>query len=440
MRQGFCLAGIPILLLLATASVFGQKGIHWEKDLDAALARAKDENRPLLICMHTSTEIACKRMLAKVYTDPSVQGKLKEFVLLPTCFDRHPQETQTVDGKEQTVSTLFKTVDCDVLTKNEELVRERFFDGNNVKVPQHIFVGADGKAFLKKIFELKKPAFLEFLDRALVQFGIKEVGGMDEPTRKLFEQVRKGSNKEKEAAVKKILEFQSEKKTEILYLTIQGLKRENDRMTCIRIMGAEDLSHGSTIALKWLSDKSTLLRNGAVVTLEEMKSGEASKPLMDLFGRTKSSEKELKKDILRALGPCGAGDADVKALLVKHTTDKVEINRLAAYLSLGYFLDEEDVQRVMQERWKKEGKSVALKTAIIWGYRQSQSRELAEQLESLMAGERNGQLKFVAAAALRTMRGERAARGTWRALRKSLSVLYAKDKVVRNRVKRWRAR
>ncbi|MFT7619389.1 MAG: hypothetical protein ACI97A_003040 [Planctomycetota bacterium] len=442
MRNHFALI---VLLFLSTFSGTGQaqtSGVQWETNLDAALARAKSENKPLLLSMHTSTEIACKRMLGNLYSDVDVIAKLKDFVVLPTCFDRHAEVKKSIDGEEKMVSPMFRTIDCETLMRNEHAVKEMFFEKAEVKVPNHIFVGIDGAIFMKKIYELKKPAFLDLLDRALVQFGSKTVDGMDGATQELFRKVKKGNVKEKEAAVKAILEFQNAEKTETLYRTIQGLKKDEDRAVCIRAMGSDDLTDASPIAMKWMSDKSDFIKNCAVVTLEEMKAGDATKSLLDLFDRTKKNSKELRKDILRALGPCGFGDPAAKQLLMTHATDKKEPMRLAAYMSLGHFLDEEDVQQLLQKRFKKDSKGVAARTAILFAYLTSKDTSLIPQVDAMTAGEKNHQILMVAGAAKRAMGGEtdgaKSKKVSGKSMRKAWAPLYTKDKIVRNRIKRWR--
>ena len=164
-----------------------------------------------------------------------------------------------------------------------------------------------------------------------------------------------------------------------------------------------------------------------------MKAVEAMQPLLDLFPGTK--EKELKKDILRALGPCGAGNGSAKKLLLEFVASKEEIFRMAAYLSLGHFLDDPEVANIMKERYKAERGKAVVKTALVWAFRHSRSVTLADELEELVAKERNAQIKIVAQAAARIMRGEYMEYDSQ--LRNALRSLYSRDKIVRNEIKEW---
>ncbi len=422
-----------------------QDGIRWEKDLESALARSKAERRPLLISMHTSTEVACQRMLTKIYTEPEVQARLAEFVLLPTCFDKHEEERAVVEGAEAMVSPLFKTVGCDALMKNEQEVRDRFFDKADVKVPQHIFVDPDGEIYMTKVYELKKAAFLDLLNRALIMYGGKASEGFEEATRQLFEDVKKGDEETREKAVKAIIELGDPEKLDVLYLTIIGIKNEDDQGVCIRAMGFEELASAADIAAKFLDEKSDFIKNCAVITLEEMKATQHEAKIRGLLDKTR--DKHLKKDILRALGPAG-GSEEAKKVLLDHAEDREDDFRISSYMSLGHYMDDTKVQEFLPQRYKKEGKDLAAKTAILWAFSTSRNEDLIPVVQEMVAKERNKQIEDVADLAMNRMRqgdgppdmggGQGGGRGQFMRMRKALAPLYAKDKILRNRVKEWR--
>ena len=114
-RLQFLLVAVFLLIL---PTVCAQTQVIWEPTLEQALAKAKNDGKPLLISIHTSTEVACQRMLKNLYTDPEIVPILSEFVLLPTCFDVHDEEIRTVNGKKISVSPLFGTLNCEQLRRN----------------------------------------------------------------------------------------------------------------------------------------------------------------------------------------------------------------------------------------------------------------------------------------------------------------------------------
>ncbi|MEE2712594.1 MAG: thioredoxin family protein [Planctomycetota bacterium] len=427
------------LVLLPAVNARAQ--VAWEPTLEAALSKAKAEGRPLLISMHTSTEIACQRMLKTLYTDPAVAPILSEFVLLPTCFDQHDEVVKTVDGKEISVSPLFGTLGCDQLRKNEADVRKTFFDKSEIKVPQHIFVGDDGKPYLKKIYELKKPAFITLLNNALIIYGSDAADGMDKVTKGFLKTVKTGHLKNKRKAVKGLLDLEDPRKVDVLYLTIQSIHRERDKGECIRAFGKDTYAWASDTVAKWLRDPSEHVRNCAVVSLEELGATGVTEQLLALF--EKARDKEFRKDILRALGPCSEDSDTVKSLLIKNVKARREVDRIACYLSLGYFLDDEAVQALLAKQFKKEGRSGPAKTAIIWAHTYLRDQGLIKPMHALVANEKNHQLKYMANAAelkIRTGTGvaRKDGRGGYVKLHKALGAIFGNDKILRNSYKYWK--
>ncbi|MFT7619831.1 MAG: thioredoxin-related protein [Planctomycetota bacterium] len=426
---------------VATSIAWSQSQVKWATSLESALEESKSKGKPLLISMHTSTEIACQRMLQNLYTDPEVVSILSDFVVLPTCFDKHAEVEKKIDGKKVTVSPLFGTVGCKNLMANEKEVKETFFEKPDVKVPQHMFVGDEGKVYMSKIFELKKPAFITLLNNALILYGSKAADGMDQVTRGFLKKVKKGSMKDKRRGVHGILDLEDQRKLDILYLTIQSLSKEKEKGECVRAFGKDIYSWAAPTVFKWLRDPSEYVRNCTTVSLEEMSYGEGHDQFMLLWKKEK--DKEFKKDILRALGPCGGGAADAKAVLVKNTKHRKESMRNASYLSLGYYLDDEEIQKLFGERYKKEGKSVAAKTAIIWAYTYSRDDDLIGQINGLIAKEKNHSIKYIAAAAINKIKTGQAVtpeegRSGHIKLHKALGAIFSQDKILRNEYKYWK--
>jgi HEAT repeat protein len=220
----------------------------------------------------------------------------------------------------------------------------------------------------------------------------------------------------------------------------------------IRAIGYPEFAPVAPSVIELLADKDAHVRNCAVVTLEEMANPAACEPLIQLHRKEK--DPETKKDVVRALGPCGAGNAEARALLVKALGSSEENVRSAAALSLGWFLTgEAEIDKALRARWQKEGNNLRVKTAILWGIGQSADPGQARLVDDLVADERNGQIKDVATAVKARLTGgdpwtalgggggggPKSGRGGGRGrLMRLLQPLYADDKVVRNRIKDFR--
>ena len=398
----------------------GQGDLPWETDVEAALKKAKEAGRPVLILLHDRREIACKRMVSRVYADAEVRAAMRNFVLVPTCPDREGRPLP------------FGGISEEQLADNESFVRRDVLEAVTVTVPQHLFLAPDGKVLLRKLYELKKSAFLDLMAEAQSAFSGVAIKGLAARQKKLFETVRNGSQKDKSKAVQTIAENDDPKTLELLYLTVQGLP-EAERAVCIRALGYDRFSHAGPILLRWLADRSKLVRHCAVVTLEETAGMGAMTPILDLHEKTKDSE--VKKDCLRALGPCASGDEKVRDLLLSKVKDRKEPIRVASYLSLGHFLHDDAVRDVLKKRYKKEGRAAAAKAAILWAYHLSGESDQVDVVKSLMKSERSGQLSALGAYVIKSLESETGKLN--KTLKSALRPIYARDRIQRNAVKDW---
>jgi HEAT repeat protein len=230
------------------------------------------------------------------------------------------------------------------------------------------------------------------------------------------------------------------------------LKPDPLKARLIRAVGAQAYGAAAQHFTRLLELKSVHHRNCVVVTLEEMANPAASDALLELWKKEK--DPEIRKDILRALGPAGAGKEPARDLLLKELKAKEESHRIAAAMALGSHLSgREDVRGALKERWKKESGNEILKIAILYAYFQSKDRDAGSDIDDLIADERNGEIKEVARLVRGTLgggpppdpgRGGRGGRfgrgGPQGSLLRALSRLYAADKIERNAVRDLRER
>ena len=64
----------------------------WEKDIEAARKRAKDEGKPMMIMMTATWCGPCKMLESKTLSDPWVQKFLKEFVVVQAYEDKEVEK------------------------------------------------------------------------------------------------------------------------------------------------------------------------------------------------------------------------------------------------------------------------------------------------------------------------------------------------------------
>jgi HEAT repeat protein len=476
MSRRSSLVALPLLLLALDAPAQAPKHsteLQWAHDYDAALKTAAAEKKPILFVIMKDNEIACKRMLESVYTDEGVKARLGSFVLLPCSTYDH------TDGASQNC-TQFKGVTCAEHQAIERAMRQRFQDENLVVAPQHLVCDSSGKLLLRKLYELKPAGLIEFLDRGFGLF-LEGAGGVaSQPASKAAESkpaggapaadanapkklspdleakvvsIVKGDDAAKESLTKELMTDSTPERRDAFLEVVARLKMNKDKEIVIRAIGYPEFASAAPAVITLLADKDALVRNCAVVTLEEMANPSACDPLVQLIKKEK--EPEIHKDVVRALGPCGGAKPEARAILLKELGSSQENVRSGAALSLGYFLaGDADVEKALRSRWEKDGSNLRIKTAILWGIALSGDQAQVKLVDDLTKDDNNGQIKQLAAGVKTRLNGGdpfagggggggppkgggRFGGGRFGIL-KLLAPLYADDKIVRNRIKEFR--
>jgi HEAT repeat protein len=191
----------------------------------------------------------------------------------------------------------------------------------------------------------------------------------------------------------------------------------------IRAGGYAEFASAVKTMMEALAEKDTFARNCAVVSLEEMANPECVDRLLEL--RKTEKDAEIEKDILRALGPCNGGRADVKEALLKELKSTSESMRMAAALSLGSLASDPDVQAALKKAYAGES-SNKVKTAILFGITNSKDPANVDLIDALAKDreerdvEVRGRWRAQHARRRRTRRGRRQRRrGARRARRRT---------------------
>src|SRR5688572_14457027 len=157
-------ATFALLFPVAAAQSPATARLPWQHDWKTAADRAAADKKLLLVCVMKNNEIACDRMLAKVYPDPTVALKLSNFILVPASKYVHDLVQIEVDGTSVPSCPQFRGALCSEHQEIEKSVRERFADpeSGEMVAPQHIVLTAAGDVVLKRQYEMKAQGFVEF--------------------------------------------------------------------------------------------------------------------------------------------------------------------------------------------------------------------------------------------------------------------------------------
>ncbi len=423
-----------------------------ERSWKAATERAAAEKKPILLCILNDAEPACQRMFDKVYCDAEVMKKLEGFVLIISSPATHTLVEAVRDGERTPCCAKYKPLLCSEHQAIEKEIKPQFADATGtVIVPQHAIFGIDGKLLVKRPYAMKSSGFIGFLNGGLAMVGAdgadaSGAGAASSARSPAVELMMKKilaaeDDTERTNASKELLSDATPDRQAAFLELLGRMKKPEDKGVLIRAAGRLELQGWASTIAALLDEKERLVRNCAVVTLEEEHAVAAVEDLLGLWPNEK--DPEIRKDLLRALGPCAVGNDVAKKILLDELNSTNEKHRVAAALSLGWFLkDAKAVAAALEARFKKE-KSKPVQYALIWGIGDSGDPAQGAFIEGLVTGSKDDDLwKVAAVTKQRLIKGtlEESARtalgrGGFKELRRLLGVIYDDDKIVRNFVR-----
>jgi uncharacterized membrane protein YgcG len=384
--------------------------LQYATSVAEAESRAQAEKKPILWVIMMDNEKACDRMLQRVYPDREVRARLDRFVLLPSSLGTHEEvEVPGADGPVRSCPH-FPGVRCAQHQAIEKEVRTRFDHGaarGEVIAPQHIVTSPDGKILARRFYEMQKSGLLGFLDEALGTGTSAAAGTAVPPSAETRLQILFKGTEEERVAVARELESSGEKEARAALaqaLVEARIQPDALRIAVIRGLGRREHAGFAPEAARLLADKTTLVRHATVVTLEDMANPVVGPELVKLWASER--DPELRKDLLRALGPAAGGIEAAREILLKELNGSAEILRVPAAMGLGHHLSgEETVRAALKSRWKKSG-SGDTRLAILYAYFVSGDSAVADDLLEFAAEERNGELRQLIQAVRSHLTGE----------------------------------
>ena len=416
---------LALLALPLPAQVKNQgAGVAWEASSKSALAKAKSEKKPVLWVVMIDREIACRRMMRSVWTDADVVARARNFIVIP-C-NPYPKARRR----------MFPAVSESQARMNEGDMRKRFQKpGSDIIAPQHLVSDADGKELLRQEYELDKKGLIKFLDDALAKAGkkpavagegeVQPAGDVKKPDQPADEGAGEGAaDKEADAAAAdkeadadgptaegtrllKMLPKAPEDEQEelmdaflktaskgdvgafIAALSDGTFKNDKTRIRLLRRLGYDKYGSRAPEVLEALEHKSKRVRHATVVVLEEMQNPVATEPLLAMLA--KATDRNLKSDLLRALGPTGVGNAEAKAVLVKAAAKK-NPQGVAAIMGLAHHCaGDDEVRELLGKRWKKARKKDPARLALLYAWYTADDPDNKDTLEALKKREKKGE-------------------------------------------------
>jgi len=347
--------------------------IAWESDYDAALARAKAENKIVFVAVNMDGEKANDNLAKNVYQDKAVVAMAERAVCLIASRDEHGSKT----------CKRFGAVTCAEHTAVEQKVRMGLLkpgpDGSVVS-PQHLLLAPDGSVILSVAYEIRERELLWCLaeaintvspddkvampssarpPRRLVMGGVAETGGADssrplseDELEEMIQSIRGGlKGEERINAFFRVLSTDHEDALGFITKEMKGAifgRRVEARIRLIHAIGVYSPPSYWEALEMYIKDPDDTVRNQIAVALEQLAAPKAVKAIKSALSKEKDTQ--VKKNLLRALGTSGAEDKSARKTLLKAAKDDDEpFFQVNALLALGFHHRDEDVDELLRQ-------------------------------------------------------------------------------------------
>jgi hypothetical protein len=446
---------------LLPAPAFAQSAapLAWSHDWKSAQESAAASNRPILVVVMKDDEPGCTRMMEKVYADDEVRKRLEGFVLVPASQATHKLIEVERDGKRGPSCSQFVGSLCSEHQAIERELHARIAEpdaADRVLAPQHLVLDAGGTLLLRRPYEMKRQGLLEFLDYGLALFADPKIAnqpGIRSPAvlKRLDAIVKAPDDEARGKATRDLLDEPSPERELAFLEAVERVSGAEHKEPIVRAAGYPEYKAWAPTVVKLLDSSVAWVRDCAVVSLEEIGEPLAGPPLLALFEKEKDGE--TRKDLLRALGPCGGGTSGARPLLLAQLEAAKESWRSASAMSLGFFLKgDPEVSAALEKHYAKE-KNATVRLALLSAFLVADDAKQVERLDAMTKGEKEASVADFAARLRTRLAGDPALRakppfggepgargfgGVDPTLLRLLAPLYADDKVVRNRMKTWK--
>jgi len=470
----------PLALFLCGAPLFAGD-IEWKTSLGDSLREAGASQRVVFLAVNMDGERANDRMVKEVYKDKAIQALAERTINLVASNDTHAADGKRCPRFDGLTCKEHRQVDADA--RAEVLAPDA---RGYVVAPQHVFLDPKGEVILSVPYEVKVHelewcfvAALKAVDpdldleasedalppKRLVMGDVYSLGEASqaapltrEAALELISQLKKGlvrGRELRESRRKLAMADEREAREYLLNVlrTVPGAggggrggggagggggggggrgnnagRNPNDtRPQLMHWIGANSPVSYWEVAAEFIGENDLALRSEAVLALEQLGAKEAVRPLLKRL--RKEEEESVHKNILRALGTCGADDkAARKALLKQAKSDKHPLLQINATVALGWLASDEDVDEFLAEVFL-EGEETSLRTAAVLAMAVTRNEAWVEPLKAaLEEGELEPQLEPVIITALSVIEG-----GPLKSI-EGLVTRFCADELVRERI------
>jgi HEAT repeat protein len=350
-----------VLLALPAAAEDAERQIDWVGDWDAAFQKAKETERPVMVCINSKDlETANEKTARLIYRDPEFVEHSRKFVMIVIS---------TITHRTNGTCPRFGKVTCaqhlacykELASRHGEQLATAFAAGGEMITPQHVWLRPDGTLMRRKEYWLEKQELLTRMRKVLDDVADTPEAEAEAPAdakdaplnekdKAELHRVETADKEGRRAALGNLLATEKTAAYAALVERLQTSKRVDVRCDICRALGRAQVRDARPYIEACLADKSELVRSFAAVGLEELAHVD-SVPALIKRSRTEK-DTQARKNMYRALGACGGPVADkdaAKALLKAVRGDKQNSNRKHAAYSLRHYKTDEGKKLVVRK-------------------------------------------------------------------------------------------
>jgi len=215
--------------------------IQWQRTWDDAVALAKAENRPILVCVNMDGEIASEHYAGVRYRDPEIAKLYEPYVCVIASVFRHNPRDYDDQGR-RIECPRFGGCTCGEHMALEPIVYEKFLDGVRV-APRHIMVEVNGEKTFDVYFAFDTASVFQRIGDGIAQRStaplarvqgdrslLERVPSPDSRDRQAVEQAyAQGTPEQRRALLEAALAMGEAAPLELLRQALQGLDPDQAR-------------------------------------------------------------------------------------------------------------------------------------------------------------------------------------------------------------------
>jgi hypothetical protein len=365
-------------------------GISWEPSLEAGLARAKAENKPLMVSFLMMNEPANEQVMRVHFQHKDIIAESRHFICVVSCPGVH------ADHPDKTCPEL-KSIPCKVHDQVSTPARTQLLEATKVSCPQFLFLDPDGKTTLLHHVWLLGPEELRqkmILARALFDPASAPPAFRDhrDQVTRLLDQAADRNSAKRETALRSLARLDDPRIVEFFMNQTRKSVATTMRLEAVRFMRSKGNAKVLPALHRLLQEDDSQLRCNVAAALSGIAMSESVDPLLAVLA--KETKDRVRCHLWRALLGCSTDLAPLTPALIQQLGLSGQLNQAAGLWASASFPPHPEVSRKILAGLGSTNELV--RTAAIFAAGSQKLAEAVPKLETMRKSLKGDALKHIA--------------------------------------------